>query len=168
MPGSRSYPIAIASSSRSSRIASFSSNAKADDSARVCRLCLRQAACSSDDHEFREAGLFRFFLLTLLRFAIVLLVVLVIDASEDNFDHDQEHEHEHEKSEQAPFETILLSLSRSVPNGRIRFTFELVNERRCLTQPFESLLGGEPVKLGVAVEILGRALSQSALEFLAR
>jgi hypothetical protein len=100
----------------------------------------------------------------LLRFAIVLLVVLVIDASEDNFDHDQEYE----KSEQATFETILLSLSRSVPNGRIRFTFELVNEGCGLTQPFESLLGGEPVKLGVAVEILGRALSQRVLEFFAR
>jgi hypothetical protein len=92
--------------------------------------------------------------------------VLVIGLSEENFDHNREHEHE--KSEQAPFETILLSLSRSVPNGRIRFTFELVNEGCCLTQPFESLLGGEPVKLGVAVEILGRALSQRVLEFFAR
>jgi hypothetical protein len=92
--------------------------------------------------------------------------VLVIGLSEENFDHNREHEHE--KSEQAPFETILRSLSRSVPNGRIRFTFELVNEGCCLTQPFESLLGGEPVKLGVAVEILGRALSQRVLEFFAR
>jgi hypothetical protein len=63
---------------------------------------------------------------------------------------------------------FLLSLSRSVPNGRIRFAFELVNEGCCLTQPFESLLGGKPVKLGVAVEILGRALGQRALEFFAR
>ena len=58
--GSRSYPIAIVSSSRSSRIASFSSNGKADDSARVCRLCLCQAARSSGDNEFREARLFTF------------------------------------------------------------------------------------------------------------
>ena len=50
-------------------------------------------------------------------------------------------------------------LTTAVPSVRIRFAFELVNERRRLTQPFESLLGGEPVKLGVAVEILGRALS---------
>ena len=96
----------------------------------------------------------------------MLLLVLVIAPSEENFDRDQEHEHE--KSEQATFETILLSSSRSVPNGRIRFTFELVNEGCCLIQPFESLLGGEPVKLGVAVEILGRALSQRALEFCGR
>src|SRR5258705_1759171 len=60
VPGSRSYPIATVSSSRSSRIASFSSKGKADDSARVCRLCLRQAARSSGDNEFREAGLFTF------------------------------------------------------------------------------------------------------------
>ena len=64
--GSRSYPIATVSSSRSSRIASFFSKGKADDSARVCRLCLRQAARSSGDNEFRGARLFTFTLLTLL------------------------------------------------------------------------------------------------------
>jgi len=101
---SRSYPIATVSSSRSSRIASFSSKGKADDSARVCRLCLRQAARSSGDNEFREAGLFTFILLTLLRFVIVLLLVLVIGLSEENFDHNREHEDE--KTKQATFETI--------------------------------------------------------------
>ena len=102
---------------------------------------------------------------TLLRFVIVLLLVLVIGSSEEDF------EIEPEKSEQATFETIkpfLVSLSRSVPKGRICFPPELVNESCCLTQPFEPLLGGEPVKLGVAVEILGRALSQRAVEFFAR
>ena len=79
--------------------------------------------------------------------------MLVIGASEDNFDHNREHEHE--KTALKPF---LLSLSRSVPNGRIRFAFELVNERCCLTQPFEPLLGGEPIEFRVTVEILGRAL----------
>jgi len=63
---------------------------------------------------------------------------------------------------------FLVSLSWSVPNGRICFAFELVNEGCCLTQPFEPLLVGEPVKLGVPVEILGLALSQSALEFCGR
>jgi hypothetical protein len=89
--------------------------------------------------------------------------VLVIGLSEENFDHNREHSAR--KVNKQLLKPFLLSLSRSVPNGRIRFAFELVNERRCLTQPFESLLGGEPVKLGVAVEILGRALSQYALEF---
>ena len=56
--GSRSYPIAIVVSSRSSKIVNFSSNGKAADSASVCRLCLRQAARSSGDNEFREARLF--------------------------------------------------------------------------------------------------------------
>jgi hypothetical protein len=96
----------------------------------------------------------------------VLLLVLVISPSEDNFDHEQEHEQE--KANKRLLKPYLLSLSRSVPNVRIRFAFELVNERRRLTQPFEPLLGGEPVKLSVAVEILGRALSQRALEFFAR
>src|SRR4029453_1414981 len=63
---------------------------------------------------------------------------------------------------------FLVSLSRSIPKGRICFAFELVNESCCLTQPFEPLLGGKPVKLSVAVEILGRALSQRALEFCGR
>ena len=63
--GSRSYPIAIVSSSRSSRIASFSSKGKAADSARVCRLCLRQAACSSVGNEFKERYLFTATLITL-------------------------------------------------------------------------------------------------------
>jgi len=63
---------------------------------------------------------------------------------------------------------FLVSLSRSVPIGGICFALELVNEGRCLTQPFEPLLGGKPVKLSVAVEILARALSQRALEFFAR
>src|SRR4029077_17856298 len=58
VPGSRSYPIATVSSSRSSKIVNFSSNGKAADSASVCRLCLRQAARSSGDNEFREARLF--------------------------------------------------------------------------------------------------------------
>ena len=48
----------------------------------------------------------------------------------------------------------------SVPSVRICFSFELVNERRGLTQPFEPLLGGEPIEFGVAVEILGRALGK--------
>jgi hypothetical protein len=55
-----------------------------------------------------------------------------------------------------------------VPKGRICFALELVNESCCLTQPIEPLLGGEPVKLSVAVEVLGRALSQRALEFFGR
>jgi hypothetical protein len=63
---------------------------------------------------------------------------------------------------------FLVSLSRSVPKGRICFAFELVNEGCCLTQPFEPLLRSEPVKLSVAVEVLGRALSQRALEFCGR
>ena len=79
-----------------------------------------------------------------------------------------DQEHEHEKGEQTTFETYLPSLSQSVPSVRIRFTFELVNERRCLTQPFEPLLGGESIKLSVAVEILRFALSQRALEFCGR
>jgi hypothetical protein len=41
---------------------------------------------------------------TLLRFVIVL--VLVIGLSEENFDHNRGHEHE--KSEQATFETIFI------------------------------------------------------------
>jgi hypothetical protein len=65
-------------------------------------------------------------------------------------------------------EPFLVSLSRSVPKGRICFAFELVNEGCCLTQPFEPLLRSEPVKLSVAVEVLGRALSQRALEFCGR
>jgi hypothetical protein len=65
-------------------------------------------------------------------------------------------------------EPFLVSLSRSVPKGRICFAFELVNEGCCLTQPFEPLLRSEPVKLSVAVEVLGRALSQRALEFFGR
>jgi hypothetical protein len=56
----------------------------------------------------------------------------------------------------------------SVPSARICFAFELVNEGCCLTQPFEPLLRSEPVKLSVAVEVLGRALSQRTLEFFAR
>jgi hypothetical protein len=43
---------------------------------------------------------------TLLRFVIVLLLVLVIGLSEENFDHNRGHEHE--KSEQATFETIFI------------------------------------------------------------
>ena len=67
-----------------------------------------------------------------------------------------------------PLKPFLISLSRSVPSGRICFAFELVNEGRCLAQPFEALLGREPVKLSVAVEILGLALSQRAFEFCGR
>ncbi len=43
---------------------------------------------------------------TLLPFVIVLLLVLVIGLSEENFDHNREHEHE--KSEQTTFETIFI------------------------------------------------------------
>ena len=96
----------------------------------------------------------------------MLLLVLIIGSSEENSDHDQEHEQE--KSEQATLKPFLVSLSRSVPNGRICFAFELVNEGCCPTQPFEPLLVGEPVKLSVPVEILGLALSQRAFEFCGR
>jgi hypothetical protein len=68
-------------------------------------------------------------------------------------------------------ETVYEKVSRctaSTRSARIRFAFELVNEGCCLTQPFESLLGGQPIEFRVTVEILGRALSQSALEFFAR
>ena len=41
---------------------------------------------------------------TLLRFVIVLLLVLVIAPSEENFDRDQEHEND--KSEQATLKTF--------------------------------------------------------------
>ncbi len=64
-------------------------------------MCLRQAARSSGDNEFRGARLFTFTLLALLRFVIVLLLVLVIGSAEEDF------EIEPEKSEQATtFETI--------------------------------------------------------------
>ena len=92
------------------------------------------------------------------------MLLLVIGSSEENFGHDQQQE----KSKATTFKPSLVSLSRSVPIGGIRFALELVNEGRCLTQPFEPLLGGKPVKLSVAVEILARALSQRALEFFAR
>ena len=49
----------------------------------------------------------------------------------------------------------------------MRFAFELVNERRRLTQPFEALLRCEPIEFGVPIEVLGFALRQGALEFLA-
>ena len=103
--------------------------------------------------------------ITLLRFVIVLLLVLVIGSSGENFGHDQQQEKSKEATTSKPF---LVSLSRSVPSARICFALELVNEGCCLTQPFEPLLGGKPVKLGVAVEVLGRALSQRTLEFFAR
>ena len=92
------------------------------------------------------------------------MLLLVIGSSEENFGHDQQQE----KSKATTFKPFLVSLSRSVPIGGICFALELVNEGRCLTQPFEPLLGGKPVKLSVAVEILARALSQRALEFFAR
>ena len=63
---------------------------------------------------------------------------------------------------------FLVSLSRSVPKGRICFAFELVNEGRGLTQPFEPLLRGEPVKSVWPSKSSGRALSQRALEFCGR
>lgn len=56
----------------------------------------------------------------------------------------------------------------SGPSVRIRFTFELVNERRGLTQPFESLRGSEPIESGVTVEILRLALGKRTLEFFGR
>jgi hypothetical protein len=40
----------------------------------------------------------------------------------------------------------------SVPSVRIRFTFELVHKGGCLAQPFQPLLGSEPVKLSMTVE----------------
>ena len=46
--------------------------------------------------------------------------------------------------------------------------FELVNEGRRLTEPFESLLWSEPMKFGVTVEILRFALGKRTLEFFGR
>ena len=64
-------------------------------------MCLRQAARSSGDNEFREARLFTFTLRHVAAFVIVLLLVLVIGSSEEDF------EIEPEKSEQVTtFETI--------------------------------------------------------------
>ena len=103
--------------------------------------------------------------ITLLRFVIVLLLVLVIGSSEENFGHDQQQE---KSKEATTFKPFLVSLSRSVPIDGICFALELVNEGCCLTQPFKPLLGGEPVKLSVAVKILRFALGKCTLEFFAR
>ena len=43
--------------------------------------------------------------------------------------------------------------------------FEFVNKGRGLAEPFEPLLGGEPMKLGVAVEVFRCALRERALKF---
>jgi hypothetical protein len=49
-----------------------------------------------------------------------------------------------------------------------QLTVELVNERRSFAQPFEPLLACQPVKFGMAVEILRSALGQCAREFFGR
>ena len=53
--------------------------------------------------------------------------MLVIGSSEENFGYDQQQE---KSKEATTFKPFLVSLSRSVPKGRIRFPFELVNKRR--------------------------------------
>jgi len=92
------------------------------------------------------------------------VLLLVIGSSEENFGHDQQQE----KSKATTFKPFLVSLSRWGPIGGNWFDLELVNEGRCVRKTLETLLGGKPVKLSVAVEILARALSQRALEFFAR
>ena len=91
--------------------------------------------------------------------------MLLIGSSEENFGYDQQQV---KSKEATTFKPFLVSLSRSVPIGGICFALELVNEGCCLTQPFEPLLGGKPVKLGVAVEIFRFAQGKRTLEFFAR
>ena len=47
----------------------------------------------------------------------------------------------------------------------MRLALELVNKSRGLIEPFETLLRSKPMKLGVTVEVLGRALRKHAFEF---
>jgi hypothetical protein len=63
---------------------------------------------------------------------------------------------------------FLVSLSRSVPKGRVCPAFEFVNERRSFAEPFEPLLGRHAIEFGMAVEILRFALGKRTLEFFGR
>ena len=136
-------------------------------------MSLRQATRSSGDNEFREARLLTFTLHhvaafrncaptrardRLFRGPAMAGSITIRSTSTRRVN----------KRLLKSFKPFLVSLSRSVPKGRIRLTFELVNERRRLTQPFEPLLGCQAVKFGMAVEILRSALGQRALEFFGR
>ena len=61
-------------------------------------------------------------------------------------------------------------VARFIARGLLRtfagFPFEFLNKRRCLTNPFQLLLGGETVKLGVTVEIRPGTLRQRTGELL--